>query len=57
MTRFILFTVTCIIGLLVGSFAAAGQWLLFAILAVTMWLPWLVATLLANRLYWMEAKR
>ena len=57
MTRYFLFACTCVVTLLVGAFAADGQWIVFAVLMVTMWLPWFLATLLANRLYWLEEAR
>ena len=53
MMRYFLFCATCIITLLVGTFAADGQWIVFGALMVTTWLPWFVATILANRLHWL----
>ena len=56
MTRYFLFAATCIITLLVGTFAADGQWIVFGSLVVTTWLPWFIATLMANRLHWLEER-
>ena len=53
MIRYSLFCATCIITLLVSAFAVDGQWIVFGALMVTTWLPWFLATLLANRLHWL----